>query len=115
MPYLGGATEERATGLREARQLGLLLLELSDVLPHAHHAHNRVVGAAPRRRVEQNVDRLALLCVQRELEVGRLLGQQRLVQHVLNLVLEVGRDELAHQVLPHHLLAAVSSDLGGLA
>ena len=63
----------------DARELGFPLVQLCDVLADADDAGDLAVGIAARRGVEEDLDALALLRVQRELEVGRLLPLQRVL------------------------------------
>ena len=69
---------------------------------------------APRRRVEQDGHGVALLGVQRELEVVGLVPLQRLVEHRVHRHLVVVDDEVAHEVPPRHLVERVPGDLGRL-
>ena len=100
--------------LRHALQLNLLQLQLRNVLADTHHTNDRALRPATCRRVEEDIDRLAVLGVQRELEVGRLLTAQRILQHLLHRALELGRDEVLDERAADDLLLGVAGDLGGL-
>mmetsp|Transcript_27994 Transcript_27994/g.67792 ORF Transcript_27994/g.67792 Transcript_27994/m.67792 type:complete len:500 (-) Transcript_27994:377-1876(-) len=73
--------DEHLEVVGHARELRFARVELRDVLPHADDADDLTVGVATRRRVQQDLHPLALLGVQRELEVRRLLALQRVLQH----------------------------------
>ena len=73
---------------RHAREGRLARVELGDVLAHAYHADDLVVGVAPRGRVEKDLDAAALLVlllrpllgVERELEVRSLFALESVVE-----------------------------------
>jgi hypothetical protein len=67
----GARKKQRLYGCA-AHSFYLLLFQLCDVLTHADHANELVVRTSSRRGVEQDVNGPPVLCVERELKVGRL-------------------------------------------
>ena len=95
-------------------QLLLRLGEARDILPDAEHADDRRVFVATRCRVEKHLDTLAVLGEEWEDEVVGAMARERLLEHLLHGLLKLGRDELEHEVLAHHLLLGEGGDLGSL-
>ena len=110
-----GRLDELRQVVGDLAELGLTFVDGGDVLPHAHHAHDRARRVAARRRVQQQLHALAVLREQRQLVVVRLHAQQSVLQHLLHRLLEVGRDEVLHQAPPNDLVLRVAGNLHRLA
>lgn len=83
-------------------------------LSHSYDAEDLALHVAPAGRIEQNLNSVAVLVEERELEVGSLDAVQRVVQHALHRVAVLELDEVGHQMLAHRLSLVVPHDHGSL-
>ena len=80
--------------LRYASLLDFDLLPLCDVLTDTDHADNCSTHIPASRGVEQHLNALSILGVERKLEIGSLAAFKSIIQHLLDADLVLLRDEI---------------------
>ena len=88
---LGVVTQEDSL---ESELTVLDLLALRDVLPYSEGTHDVAAHVSSRGGVEQHLHATLVLCIKRELEVGRLAPLQSVIEHLLHTHLVLFRDEV---------------------
>ncbi len=100
-------------GINEPGVLAFLGESAGDVLPDANDADDIPLFVATRRGIEQHLETRPRLGHEGELEIGRLLPLQRLIEDALYVGHELVGDELRDKILPHDFLGAVPNELDG--
>ena len=119
---LVSADDGRICVLNEGAQIGGNDLQFithgfasSDILAHSDDADNLVAVVPAAGRIEQHIDTLAVLGVQRELEVVCLRTLQCVLEHLVDRILEFGGDEVLNERAADDFVIWIAGNLGGLA